>query len=233
MEPILKCNSLTKIYDTKRGITDVTIQLYSGKIIGLLGPNGSGKSTFIKLITGMLTPTSGEVLINGSRPGKESKEIVSYLPERNCLSTWMRVEEVLEFYNDFYKDFDKNKALSLLEEMRINLKEQVKTLSKGTQEKIQLIMSMSRKAMLYCLDEPIVGVDPAARERIINTVLKNRNPNAALIISTHLISDVEDILDDVIFIQDGKIILTENAQKLKREKQLSIDKIFRSMYRND
>lgn len=231
MEVILECNSLTKLYDAERGIQDVSFKVNKGKIIGLLGPNGSGKSTLLKLITGMLTPTKGEVLVAGKKPGKESKKIISYLPERNCLSTWMRVQEVVGFYEDFYGDFDKEKAFNLLSEMKISLKDPIKTLSKGTQEKVQLIMSMSRQAKLYCLDEPIVGVDPAARDFIINTIINNKNAEAALIISTHLILDVETILDEVIFIQNGRIVLNDRVSKLKESQNMSIDQIFRRMYK--
>lgn len=231
MNEIIKCNALTKHYNGEAGIQDVNLGIVRGRIVGLLGPNGSGKSTLIKLINGMITPTRGEIFIDGKKPGIETKKIVSYLPERNCLNGWMKVNELVTFYDDFYRDFDKEKAYRLIETLEINKKAKLKTLSKGTREKIQLILVMSRQAELYCLDEPIGGVDPAAREYIIRTIINNYNKQATILISTHLIADIEEILDDVVFIQEGSILKVEVADQLRKENGMSIDEIFRRMYK--
>ena len=231
MNEIIKCNALTKHYNGEVGIQDVNLGIVRGRIVGLLGPNGSGKSTLIKLINGMITPTRGEILIDGKKPGIETKKIVSYLPERKCLNGWMKVNELVTFYDDFYRDFDKEKAYRLIETLEINKKAKLKTLSKGTREKIQLILVMSRQAELYCLDEPIGGVDPAAREYIIRTIINNYNKQATILISTHLIADIEEILDDVVFIQEGSILKVEVADQLRKENGMSIDEIFRRMYK--
>ncbi|NLL71432.1 MAG: ABC transporter ATP-binding protein [Epulopiscium sp.] len=231
MNEIIKCNALTKHYNGEVGIQDVNLGIVRGRIVGLLGPNGSGKSTLIKLINGMITPTRGEIFIDGKKPGIETKKIVSYLPERNCLNGWMKVNELVTFYDDFYRDFDKEKAYRLIETLEINKKAKLKTLSKGTREKIQLILVMSRQAELYCLDEPIGGVDPAAREYIIRTIINNYNKQATILISTHLIADIEEILDDVVFIQEGSILKVEVADQLRKENGMSIDEIFRRMYK--
>lgn len=228
---LLKCKNLYKDYGTKKVLKDVNLTIPRGKIIGLLGSNGSGKTTLIKLINDLITPTKGEILINGEHPGINSKKIISYLPERTYLSMDMKVKEIIEYFEDFYDNFDKDKAYELLKKLKINPNDKLKTMSKGTKEKVQLILVMSRKADLYILDEPIGGVDPAARDYILDTILKNFNKDASIIISTHLIADIERILDDVIFISDGKIVLYEEADKLRNKENKSIDMIFREMFK--
>ena len=228
---LLECKNLYKDYGTKKVLKDVNLTIPRGKIIGLLGSNGSGKTTLIKLINDLITPTKGEILINGEHPGINSKKIISYLPERTYLSMNMKVKEIIEYFKDFYDNFDKDKAYELLKKLNINPNDKLKTMSKGTKEKVQLILVMSRKADLYILDEPIGGVDPAARDYILDTILKNFNKDASIIISTHLIADIERILDDVIFISDGKIVLYEEADKLRNKESKSIDMIFREMFK--
>lgn len=228
---LLECKNLYKDYGTKKVLKDVNLTITRGKIIGLLGSNGSGKTTLIKLINDLITPTKGEILINGEHPGINSKKIISYLPERTYLSMNMKVKEIIEYFKDFYDNFDKDKAYELLKKLNINPNDKLKTMSKGTKEKVQLILVMSRKADLYILDEPIGGVDPAARDYILDTILKNFNKDASIIISTHLIADIERILDDVIFISDGKIVLYEEADKLRNKESKSIDMIFREMFK--
>ncbi len=228
---LLKCKNLYKDYGTKKVLKNVNLTIPRGKIIGLLGSNGSGKTTLIKLINDLITPTKGEILINGEHPGINSKKIISYLPERTYLSMDMKVKEIIEYFKDFYDNFDKDKAYELLKKLNINPNDKLKTMSKGTKEKVQLILVMSRKADLYILDEPIGGVDPAARDYILDTILKNFNKDASIIISTHLIADIERILDDVIFISDGKIVLYEEADKLRNKENKSIDMIFREMFK--
>ncbi len=228
---LLECKNLYKDYGTKKVLKDVNLTIPRGKIIGLLGSNGSGKTTLIKLINDLITPTKGEILINGEHPGINSKKIISYLPERTYLSMDMKVKEIIEYFEDFYDNFDKDKAYELLKKLKINPNDKLKTMSKGTKEKVQLILVMSRKADLYILDEPIGGVDPAARDYILDTILKNFNKDASIIISTHLIADIERILDDVIFISDGKIVLYEEADKLRNKESKSIDMIFREMFK--
>ena len=202
-----------------------------GRIVGLLGPNGSGKSTLIKLANGLLTPTSGELLINGNKPGIETKKIVSYLPERTYLADWMKVSDIINFFKDFYEDFNVEKAYDMLSKLNINANDKLKTMSKGTKEKVQLILVMSREAELYFLDEPIAGVDPAARDYILNTIISNYNENATVVISTHLISDIEQILDDVIFISYGKIYLSKSVDEIREEEGKSVDALFREVFR--
>lgn len=228
---LLECKNLYKDYGTKKVLKDVNLIIPRGKIIGLLGSNGSGKTTLIKLINDLITPTKGEILINGKHPGINSKKIISYLPERTYLSMDMKVKEIIEYFEDFYDNFNKDKAYELLKKLKINPNDKLKTMSKGTKEKVQLILVMSRKADLYILDEPIGGVDPAARDYILDTILKNFNKDASIIISTHLIADIERILDDVIFISDGKIVLYEEADKLRNKENKSIDMIFREMFK--
>ena len=205
MNPILECKGLTKRYGGKTALDQITFSLMPGKIIGLLGPNGSGKTTLIKLLNGLLVPTEGQIFIDGLRPGTETKKFVSYLPERTYLNSWMKVCDIIDFFQDFYEDFDKARAYDMLKRLNINPSDRLRTMSKGTKEKVQLILVMSRRARLYCLDEPIAGVDPAARDYILSTIIQNYDENATIIISTHLISDVENILDDVVFIQNGHI----------------------------
>lgn len=228
---ILECTGLSKSYGAKRALSNVSLSIEKGRIIGLLGPNGSGKSTFIKLCNNLLTPTGGTLLIGGSAPGIRTKEIVSYLPEHTYLNDWMRVSDILNFFCDFYKDFNLSKAGDMLASLKIDKKARLKTLSKGTKEKVQLILVMAREAQLYLLDEPIGGVDPAARDYILNTILKNYNPEATVVISTHLISDIERILDDVIFLKDGEVVLTSSVDAIREEKCVSVDALFREVFK--
>lgn len=231
MNTILKCKNLSKRYGRKSALDGISLSLESGKIIGLLGPNGSGKTTLIKLINGLLSPTSGEILINGLAPGVESKSVISYLPEQTYLDETQKISEALNFFEDFYKDFDRSRALSMLKKLNIDPSLRIKTLSKGTKEKVQLILVMSRRAMLYCLDEPIAGVDPAARDYILNTIINNYEPNSTILISTHLISDVENILDEVIFIQNGRIRLQMDVEDIRFNQGKSVDVLFREVFK--
>lgn len=228
---IVEIKGVTKTFGRKVALKNVSITIEKGKIIGLLGSNGSGKTTLIKLINDLLVPTKGEILVNGNKPGVESKKVVSYLPERTYLSSSMKVSEVLDFFVDFYEDFDKEKARTLLKDLDIDENDKLKTMSKGTKEKVQLILVMSRKADLYILDEPIGGVDPAARDYILDTILTNFNKDASVLISTHLISDVERVLDDVIFISKGEIVENTSADELRNKHGKSIDEIFREEFR--
>lgn len=228
---MIKCLNLSKNYGEVKALSDVNIEFTKGKIIGLLGSNGSGKTTLIKLITGLLVPSGGEVLINGKKIGIASKNVIAYLPENSFLDLNMKVSEAVKYFSDFFSDFDSDKANRLLETLKIPKHFKLKSLSKGTKEKVQLILTISRKAQFYILDEPIGGVDPAARDNIIDTILTNFNEDAAVIISTHLISDVERILDEVVFIKEGKILLHTDADKLRQEKGKSIDNIFREEFK--
>lgn len=231
MSVILECRSLTKKYSALTALNNVDLSLERGRIIGLLGPNGSGKTTLIKLINGLLVPSSGQILIDGREPGVETKKIVSYLPERTYLPDWMRVSEAINFFQDFYGDFDKKKAYDMLERLNLDPQKRLKSLSKGTKEKVQLILVMSRQADLYCLDEPIGGVDPAARDYILNTIISNYNENATVIISTHLISDIEQVLDEVVFIKDGNVTLHSSVDDVRSKEGKSVDSLFREVFR--
>lgn len=228
---LIEFRDVTKRFGYKVALDDINLKIEKGKIYGLLGPNGSGKTTMIKLINDLLQPTSGEVLINGCEPGVESKKIISYLPERTYLNMDMKVAELLDFFSDFYLDFDRDKALTLLKKLDIAVDSRLKTMSKGTKEKVQLIAVMSRKADIYILDEPIGGVDPASRDYILETILNNFSENSSLIISTHLIADIERILDEVIFINKGKIVLDENADEIRKKKKTTIDALFREEFK--
>ena len=212
-------------------LNNVDLTVPKGRIVGLLGPNGSGKSTLIKLANGLLTPTQGTILVDGKAPGIETKKIVSYLPERTYLTEWMTVQDMLDLFNDFYADFNMEKARDMLARLNIQTKSRIKTMSKGTKEKVQLILVMSREAQLYLLDEPIGGVDPAARDYILNTIIGNYNENATVLISTHLISDVEQILDDVIFIDQGSVVLTSSVDDIREKQDKSVDALFREVFR--
>jgi len=229
--PILECKNLVKTYANSEALKGINLTINRGRIVGLLGPNGSGKSTLIKLANGLLTPSSGEILINGLKPGIETKKIVSYLPERTYLNDWMKVSDIINFFKDFYNNFNPEKAYSMLEKLNINPNDKLKTMSKGTKEKVQLILVMSREADLYLLDEPIAGVDPAARDYILNTIITNYNENATIIISTHLISDIERVLDDVVFISYGKIFLTKTVDEIREDEGKSVDTLFREVFR--
>lgn len=230
-KPVLEIKNLTKVYAHKEALSEVSLTLESGRIVGLLGPNGSGKTTMIKIIAGLLTPTGGDVFIDGIRPGKETKGIVSYLPDKTYLNDWMKVSDLVTFFGEFYKDFDGKRAYEMLNRLNIDPHQQLKTLSKGTKEKVQLILVMSRKAKLYLLDEPIGGVDPAARDFILNTIVTNYNPEATVVISTHLISDVEKVLDDVIFLSNGHVGLVSSVDDIRENKKMSVDELFREVYR--
>lgn len=229
--PILECKNLIKTYANSEALKNIDLKINRGRIVGLLGPNGSGKSTLIKLANGLLTPSSGEILISGINPGIETKKIVSYLPERTYLNDWMKVSEIINFFRDFYDNFNSEKAYSMLKKLNINANDKLKTMSKGTKEKVQLILVMSREADLYLLDEPIAGVDPAARDYILNTIITNYNENATIIISTHLISDIERILDDVVFISYGKIFLTKSVDEIRESEGKSVDALFREVFK--
>lgn len=227
MNPILECKDLTKRYGNKTALDQISFSLMPGKIIGLLGPNGSGKTTLIKLLNGLLVPTEGHIFIDGLTPGVETKKFVSYLPERTYLNSWMRVCDIIDYFQDFYEDFDKARAYDMLKRLNINPSDRLRTMSKGTKEKVQLILVMSRRARLYCLDEPIAGVDPAARDYILSTIIQNYDENATIIISTHLISDVENILDDVVFIQNGHIRMVDSVENIRFNQGKSVDALFR------
>lgn len=231
MDNILECRNLVKLFPNCMALNGVDLEIPKGRIIGLLGPNGSGKSTLMKLANGLLTPTQGEILINGKAPGVESKKVVSYLPERTYLTEWMTVQDMTDLFADFYADFNKEKAFGMFKRLAINPKLRIKTMSKGTKEKVQLILVMSREAELYLLDEPIGGVDPAARDFILDTIIGNYNENATVLISTHLISDVEKILDDVIFINQGGIALTASVDDIREKQDKSVDALFREVFK--
>ena len=228
---LLECRDLVKTYKGVPALCGVSFDIPAGRIVGLLGPNGSGKTTLIKLISGLLTPTEGAVTVGGYTPGPESKALVSYLPERTYLTEWMKVGAFIEYFADFYDDFDKARAYEMLSSLNIDTNKVLKTLSKGTKEKVQLILVMSRRAKLYLLDEPIAGVDPAARDYILNTILKNYSDDATVIISTHLIYDIENILDDVIFLKNGSIVTAGRADDIREESGKTIDALFREVFR--
>ena len=228
---LLRLEHVQKNYGKTEALSGVNLDIQPGRIVGLLGPNGSGKTTIIKLINGLLQPTSGQVLINGEKPSPKTKKVVSYLPDTTYLGDNMKIKEVFAMFKDFYSDFDEEKANHLVEDLKLDEKSRLKNLSKGNKEKVQLILVMSRKADLYVLDEPIGGVDPSARDYILKTIIQNRSENSSVLISTHLISDIEDILDDVIFIKDGEILLQEDANELRRKHDNTIDHIFRDQFR--
>ena len=228
---LLKIKDLNKKYDDKYVLKDINLNLSSGKIIGLLGKNGAGKTTLIKLINDLLTPTSGEILIKGNPVGVETKKIISYLPERTYLNKQMKVKEILNYFKDFYDNFDVQKAKKLLKDLDLDENQGLSKMSKGMQEKVQLVLVMSREADLYILDEPLGGVDPATRDYILDTILSNFNENASIIISTHLISDIERILDEVVFIDKGRIALQSDTDELRTKENGSIDEIFRRMFK--
>lgn len=230
MSEIVKIENLVKNYGDKNALNSINLEIPEGKIIGLLGPNGSGKSTFIKLLNGLLEPTSGSVLIRGNKPGIESKKIISYLPERTYLNDWMKVKDLLDFFEDFYTDFNRKRALEMLESLKINIDQKLKTMSKGTKEKVQLILVMAREAQLYILDEPIGGVDPAARDYIIKTIIKNYSEKSSIIIATHLIQEIENICDEVVFLCEGNIVLQGAVDEIREEKGKSIDALFREVF---
>ena len=230
---ILECKNLTKSY--KKGtkvLDDLNLQIPDGKIVGLLGPNGCGKSTLMKLISGLLQSDSGEILVDNNPIGEQTNALISYLPERTYFNSWMKVEELIMYFEEFYSDFNTERALKLLHDLNINPKSKLKSLSKGTKEKVQLILVMSRDAKLYLLDEPIAGVDPAAREYILSTIVSNYNPEASIIITTHLIADIEPVLDDFVFLSyGGKILNSGNAEQTRIESGKSLDALFREVFK--
>nr|PZM89134.1 MAG: ABC transporter ATP-binding protein [[Clostridium] cellulosi] len=228
---IIEIHGLTKTYEGRIALSNVNLSIPSGRIVGLLGPNGAGKTTLIKIITGVLSGYSGQVLIDGHKPGVYTKSIVSYLPDKTYLSNWMRVSDTIDLFNDFYADFDRVKAAEMMKRLGIDPKLKVTKLSKGTYEKVQLVLVMSRAAKLYVLDEPIGGVDPAARDVILDTILKNYSENSTVLLSTQLISDVERIFDSVIFLKEGQIVLNEDVDTLREKYKQSVDELFREVFR--
>ena len=230
MSNLVEIKELGKCYGKKKVMNNLSLSLESGRIVGILGPNGSGKSTLIKMMAGVLKPTSGQITINGYPVGVNTKKIVSYLPERTYLNPSMKVKEAVDYFADFYEDFSKQKALDMLEKFGINEQDKIKSLSKGTREKVQIVLVMSREAEVYLLDEPMGGVDPAARDYILKTILTNYNENASVIITTHLISDVEKVLDDVVFIKNGEIVFHKDVDVIREEKNMSIDSLFREVF---
>jgi len=228
---LLECKNLCKEFDNNPVLQDINLKIPRGKIIGLLGKNGAGKSTLIKLINDLLTPTSGKILINGEKPGIRSKEIIAYLPERTYLDKEMTIKQAIKYFEEFYKNFDSEKANRLLKDLNLDINKKISKMSKGMQEKLQLVLVMSRNAELYILDEPLGGVDPATRDYILDTILSNFSEGASVIISTHLISDVERILDEIIFVDQGKIVLTSSADELRNKENASIDEVFRRYFK--
>ena len=228
---VLECKDLCKQYGRMPALDHVSFAVEPGHIVGLLGPNGSGKTTLIKLANGLLTPTAGSIWVCGTEPGVESHAQVSYLPERTAIPTWMSTEQLVDFYQDFYQDFRKEAAEEMLHHLGIQPRQRIKQMSKGTREKVQLIMVMSRAAKLYLLDEPIGGVDPATRDYILSTIIGNYNPEGAVMISTHLISDVEKVLDEVLFLNQGRLMLQSSVDDIREEKGMSVDALFREVFK--
>ena len=231
MESCLECRALSKRYGGTLALDGVNISVAPGRVVGLLGPNGSGKTTLIKLANGLLTPSSGELLIYGEKPGPETKAVVSYLPDRCCLPEWMSVRQLMDFYADFYADFDRARASDMLAKLGLGEQLRVGQMSKGMKEKVQLILVMSRRARLYLLDEPIGGVDPATRDYILETIIRNYDEQASVVISTHLISDVENVLDDVIFLNNGKVTLQSSVDDIREQYGKSVDALFREVFK--
>jgi len=231
MSEILRVTNLTKTYGKQPALTNVSLSLTSGKIIGLLGPNGSGKTTLIKLINGLLTPDRGEILINGNPPGPLSKNEVAYLPDSIYLNSWMTIKQIVDYFRDFYADFRPEVAYEMFSRLGLAPTQRLKTLSKGNKEKVCLILTMSRAAKLYVLDEPIAGVDPAARDYVISTIINNYNPEATVLISTHLISDIEQVLDEVIFLRGGNVVLQETVDDIREQHGKSVDELFREVFK--
>ena len=229
--PVLSTKGLTKRYGKTPALDGLDLELPQGKIVGLLGPNGSGKTTLLKLAAGLLTPTAGSVTVCGEKIGPQSKALVSYLPDKSYLNKQQKIREILDFFQDFYRDFDRSRAESMLRALKLDPEARLKTLSKGNQEKVQLVLVMSRKAKLYLLDEPIGGVDPAARDYILNTIIPNYDPGATVLISTHLIGDVERVLDEFIFLSQGKVIRQGSTDEVREETGTSLDELFREVFK--
>jgi len=231
MSELLRCEHLTKRYGSTVALSDLSFTLESGKIVGLLGPNGSGKTTLIKIINGLLTPSEGAVFVDGEQPGPKTRAKVAYLPDNIYLNSWMTVKQIVEYFQDFYEDFSAERAYEMLSRLDISPARRLKTLSKGNKEKVCLILVMSRQAKLYVLDEPIAGVDPAARDYVISTIINNYNPEATVLISTHLISDIEQVLDEALFLQNGHLILQKSVDDIRAENGKSVDELFREVFR--
>ncbi len=231
MSVMMKCEGLTKRYGGLLALDHVDLTLESGRIVGLLGPNGSGKTTMIKLANGLLVPTEGRILLDGNEPGVESKRIVSYLPDASYLPDWMNVGGLLEMFQDFYEDFDITKAKEMVEQLNLSMYSRLKSLSKGNKEKVQLILAMSRQAKIYFLDEPIGGVDPAARDFILNTIIRNYSEDATVVLSTHLISDIERVLDEVVFLNRGRLVFHRSVDEIRETEGKSVDQLFREVFR--
>ena len=231
MGEILKCDNLCKNFGSVRALNQLSLSVESGKIIGLLGPNGAGKTTLIKIVNGLLQPSLGDVLIDGKCPGVDTKPLVSYLPDVNYLNNWMTVEQIVNMFADFYDDFRPDLAFDMIDRLGVDRKHRLKSLSKGNKEKVCLILVMSRSAKLYVLDEPIAGVDPATRDYIISTIINNYNPEASVLISTHLISDIESILDEVIFIKEGRVVLHDTVDHIREQHNMSVDDLFREVFK--
>lgn len=231
MDNVLKASEVKKVYLKKVALDGLNLEVNKGKIIGLLGPNGSGKTTFLKILAGILRASSGEILIDGKVPGVETKAIVSYLPDKEYIYKWMKIKDAIGYFKDFYSDFDVNKAEEMLKFMNLDRESKVKALSKGMKEKLYLTLTLSRKAKLYVLDEPLGGVDPTTREKILDAILNNYSEDSAMIITTHLVNDIERLFDEVAFISEGKIVLQGNAEELRIERGQSIDGIYREIFK--
>ena len=227
----IEINDLSKNFGRLKALDGVTVSLEKGQIVGLLGPNGSGKTTLIKILNGLLTPDEGSARINGMAPGTETKKVVAYLPDRNALPDYMNAEQLMDMYQDFFEDFDRARAEAMVDDLGIDRGQAMKKMSKGTKEKLQLCLVMARRAQVYLLDEPIGGVDPATRDYILRTIISNYNEDAVVLISTHLISDIESVLDDVIFLKEGRVVLHREADKIREEKGESIDGLFREVFK--
>lgn len=227
----IEINQLTKQFGSTTVLDNIDLKLEKGQIVGLLGPNGSGKTTLIKLMNGLLTPTGGGISINGKKPGVETKKIVAYLPDRNALPEYMTTDQLIGLYQDFFEDFDKERAEAMVDDLGIDRRQSLKKMSKGTKEKLQLCLIMARNAQVYLLDEPIGGVDPVTRDYILKTIISNYNEDAIVIISTHLIADIESVIDDVVFLKEGRVVLHETAERIREEKGESVDQLFREVFR--
>ncbi|WP_186429779.1 ABC transporter ATP-binding protein [Clostridium sp. BSD9I1] len=231
MNIVLETKDLSKSYFTKKALKNINMSLEKGKVLGLLGPNGSGKTTFIKIAVGILRQSSGEIRIDGKKPGVDTKAVVSYLPDRNYLYKWMKIKDSVEFFKDFYKDFHEERCSELLKFMKLEEDMKITSLSKGMMEKLNLTLVLSRKAKLYILDEPLAAVDPVAREQILDAIIQSYNEESSMIITTHLVKDIERVFDDVALIKDGEIVLSGNAEDLRMEKGMSIDELFREVFK--
>ncbi|HEY8363247.1 MAG TPA: ABC transporter ATP-binding protein [Tissierellaceae bacterium] len=230
MANIIEIQGLTKTYFNKKALNNVNLIIEKSRIVGILGPNGSGKTTLLKILAGILRPSSGEVLIDGHKPGVYTKSIVSYLPDRNFLYDWMKVQDAVDFFKDFYNDFDENRAYKLLDFMKLDRNLKVNTLSKGMKEKLNLTLVLSRNAKVYILDEPIAGVDPVARDQILDAIINNYNEESTMLITTHLVRDMENIFDDVVFLKEGEVYLQGNAEALRAERNMKIDDLYKEIF---